>query len=119
MYGIVTGIGFFPITVSVLLAAQRRLRKNLAQAKLLNTQLDRLHEPAAVPAEPALPTGIVLKSEVGKESLSLLPNQLLYIESAGNYIEVRWLNFMFPQKTILRSYQLTLSGSEQEVPVFR
>ncbi len=97
MYGIVTLVGFFPITVGVLLAEQRRLRRNLAQAQTLNAQFDGLHTPVSAPVVPELPTGILLKSEVGKESLSLLPNQLLYIESVGNYVEVHWLSFMFPQ----------------------
>ncbi|MBO0930317.1 LytR/AlgR family response regulator transcription factor [Fibrella aquatilis] len=159
MYAIVTAVGFFPISVGVMVAEQRRLNRNLAQAQQLNSQLDRLHESVKTtpPATPELPKGILLTGEGGKDRLSLLPNQLIYIESVGNYVEVHWLNFMFPQKTILRStlkdveaaladqpqffrchraflvnlravshttgnsrgYQLTMSGSQQDIPVSR
>ncbi len=157
MYLIVTAIGFFPVGVGVMVAEQRRLKRNLAHAEQLNAQLNQLHQPAVVPAEPELPKGIMLTGENGKERLSLLPNQLIYVESVGNYVEVHWLNFMFPQKTVLRStlanveatlaehpqffrchraflvnlravshttgnargYQLTMSGSNREIPVSR
>lgn len=118
MYGMVTAIGFFPITIGVMLAEQRRLRRNLAQAQMLNTQLDRLHQPASAPAIPEIPKGITLKSDTGKESLNLLPNQLLYVESVGNYVEVHWLNFMFPQKTVLRSTLRAVEDALTDQPQF-
>ncbi|WP_375445789.1 LytTR family DNA-binding domain-containing protein [uncultured Fibrella sp.] len=159
MYLMVTLIGFVPVFVGVMLAERRRLTRNLAQAQQLNAQLDQLHQPNVpeTQSEPELPTGILLTGETGKERLSLLPNQLIYVESVGNYVEVHWLNFMFPQKTVLRStlkeveaatthdpqlfrchraflinlravshttgnsrgYQLTMSGSNREIPVSR
>lgn len=159
MYLLVTAVGFFPVSLGVMIAERRRLTRNLEQARQLNTQLDHLHQPN-VPdptAQPVLPNGILLTSDTGKERLSLLPNQLIYVESVGNYVEVHWLNFMFPQKTVLRStlkdveaaladqpqffrchraflvnlravsraagnargYQLTMSGSNREIPVSR
>ncbi|MEZ0607381.1 LytR/AlgR family response regulator transcription factor [Fibrella sp. WM1] len=158
MYLLVTAIGFFPVSLGIMLAEQRRLKRNLAQAEALNRELDRLHNvPTAPPAEAVLPRSISLASESGKDRLNLLPNQLIYVESVGNYVEVHWLNFMFPQKTVLRStlkdveaaladqpqffrchrafivnlravsyttgnargYQLTMSGSNREIPVSR
>ena len=176
MYFMVTVIGFFPVFAGVMVAERRRLVRNLAHAQRLNQQIDQLHHgnpdagpPAGsgqavpgkltgnVPAEAELPRGIVLTGESGKERLSLLPNQLVYVESVGNYADVYWLNFMFPQKTVLRStlkdieaavchdpqffrchraflinlravshttgnsrgYQLTMSGSNREIPVSR
>ena len=118
MYGWVTVIGFFPITFSVLLAEQRRLKRNLAQAQTLNAQLDRLHQPAPAPAIPEIPKGITLKSDTGKESLNLPLNQLLYVESVGNYVEVHWLNFMFPQKTVLRSTLRAVEDALTDQPQF-
>lgn len=105
MYAMVTLVGFVPVFVGVMLAEQRRLNRNLAHARQLNAQLNQLHQPTpgTTPAEPELPRGILLTGENGKERLSLLPNQLIFIESVGNYVEVHWLNFMFPQKTVLRS----------------
>lgn len=157
MYLLVTLIGFFPITINVFVTEQRRLKRHLAQAEAANRTLDKLHQPDR-PTEPAeLPKGLLLTSENGRERLSLLPNQLLYVESVGNYVEVHWLNLLFPQKTVLRNtlknveaaladqpqffrchraflvnlravsqttgnargYQLTISGSQREIPVAR
>ncbi len=103
MYLTVTVIGFFPITLGLFFAEQRRLKRNLAHAQTLNVQLDKLHQPPLVDAPPTLPKGIVFTAENGRDKLSLLPNQLVYIESVGNYVEVHWLNLVFPQKTVLRS----------------
>lgn len=160
MYLIVTAIGFFPVSLGIMLAERRRLKRNLEQAQQLNRQLDRLHNVPSTTApttEPTLPRSISLVSDSGKDRLNLLPNQLIYVESVGNYVEVHWLNFMFPQKTVLRStlkdveaaladqpqffrchrafiinlravsyttgnargYQLTMSGSNREIPVSR
>jgi hypothetical protein len=154
MYAYVTMIGFFPITLGLLVAERRRLKRNMAHAQTANQQLDKLHQPQPVTEMPEV---VSLSSENGKEQLNLLPNQLIYIESMGNYVEVHWLNMMFPQKTVLRNtlkdleaalqqhpqflrchrafiinlkavsrtegnargYQLTISGSEREIPVSR
>ncbi len=109
MYAMVTVIGFVPVFLGVMLAERRRLTRNLAQARQLNAQLDQLHRPVSLANVPEptgmsdMPKGVVLASETGTERLSLLPNQFVYAESVGNYVEVHWLNFMFPQKTSLRS----------------
>jgi LytTr DNA-binding domain len=118
MYLTVTMVGFFPITVGALLAEQRRLRRNLAQAETLNRQLDTLHQPASTTTPTDLPKSVVLQSETGKERVSLLPNQLLYVESVGNYVEVYWLNFMFPQKTVLRSTLRAVEDTLADQPQF-
>lgn len=118
MYLTVTVIGSFPITLGIFLAEQRRLKRNLAHAQTLNAQLDKLHQPALVAAPPALPRGVVLTSENGKDKLSLLPNQLVYLESVGNYVEVHWLNLVFPQKTILRNTLKELDVALAEHPQF-
>jgi DNA-binding LytR/AlgR family response regulator len=159
-YLTVTAVGIFPISIGIMVAEQRRLKRNLAQSERLNTQLDQLHSTVktALPSPDAtIPKGILLTGESGKDRLSLLPNQFIYAESVGNYVEVHWLNFMFPQKTVLRStlkevenaladhaqffrchraflvnlravshstgnargYQLTMSGSQREIPVAR
>jgi hypothetical protein len=121
MYLYVTLIGFFPVMLGVFVAEQRRLKRNLAQAQTLNQQLGQRAGLTAAPAgaqslEPELstrvitstPKPILLASDNGKERLSLQPDQLLYVESVGNYVEVHWLNLGEPphrttQKTILRS----------------
>jgi len=118
MYIGVTLIGFFPVTLGVFVAEQRRLKRNLASAQTVNRQLDRLHEEQPAPAEPRMPESVSLASENGKDQLSLLPNQLIYVESVGNYVEVHWLNFMFPQKTVLRSTLKEVEAALRNQPQF-
>ncbi|GAB3640237.1 LytTR family DNA-binding domain-containing protein [Spirosoma arcticum] len=114
MYLLVTAIGFFPIMLGVFVAEQRRLKRNLAHAQTLNNQLAHRGEPSQMAPIPSQPTPqpppdgvpaqrLLLLSENGKERLSLLPDQLLYVESVGNYVDVHWLNVNQPQKTVLRS----------------
>ncbi len=113
----VTLIGFFPITLTVLLAQQRQLKRNLRQARVLNAALPVQVESAPTPIAqlvltgdaPDRPVGITLVSSVGKDRLSLQPDQLLAIESVGNYAEVYWLNSGELQQTTLR---LTLKEAE-------
>src|SRR5207237_9569732 len=83
-----------------------------------NAQLDKLHKPAPLAAAPELPKGIVLAAENGKEKLNLLPNQLVYLESVGNYVDVYWLNLMFPQNTVLRSTLKEMEVALHEHPKF-
>ncbi|MBC8153486.1 MAG: LytTR family transcriptional regulator, partial [Bacteroidetes bacterium] len=118
MYLTVTVIGFFPTTLGLFLAERRRLKRNLAHAQTLNAQLDRLHRPAPVPAAPVLPKGVELTAENGKDKLSLLPNQLIYLESVGNYVEVHWLNMVFPQKTMLRNTLKEMERALRDHPQF-
>ncbi len=118
MYLTVTIIGFFPITLGLFTAEQRRLKRNLAHAQTLNAQLDRLHQPAPAAAVPELPKGVVLISETGKDKLSLLPNQLVYLESIGNYVDVYWLNLMFPQKAVLRNTLKEMEAALHDHPQF-
>jgi DNA-binding LytR/AlgR family response regulator len=114
MYLIVTSIGLFPIMLGVFMAEQRRLKRHLAQAQVLNQQLDRHpnspdDQPNSSPGT-MLPQPIVqLVSESGRERLSLSPNQLRYVESVDNYVQVHWLDDGVAQKTVLRS---TLKGIE-------
>ncbi|NID11044.1 LytR/AlgR family response regulator transcription factor [Fibrivirga algicola] len=120
MYALVTGFGFFPILLGVMAAERRRLSRNLAHAQQLNKQLGQLHRPnvPTTPVEPVLPRGILLTGETGNEQLSLLPNQLIYVEAVGNYVEVHWLNFMFPQKTLLRSTLKDVEAAVAHNPQF-
>lgn len=114
MYLTVTVIGFFPILLSVFITEQRRLKRNLAHAQALNDQLAHRAEPmvgqtsiTSLPKADKLPTvvanPVVLVSDTGKERLTLQPDQLIYIESVGNYVEVHWLNGEQLQETVLRS----------------
>lgn len=123
MYASVTLIGFFPISVGVFVNEQRRLKRNLAHAQLLNQQLARLTVDSPVPA-PAISesmpeTGpVVLSSENGRDKLSLLPDQLRYVESVGNYVDVYWLHLGTLQKTVLRSTLKDIEATLASSPDF-
>ena len=109
MYLNVLLFGIFPVTLDILLAEQQRLRRNLAHAQALNAQLP---APGPAPATTTKsnppnpipePDKIRLTSENGRDQLRLLPGQLRYVESVGNYVEVHWLNAGSLQKTVLRT----------------
>lgn len=111
MYWNVLLIGIFPTTLDVLLTEHRRLRRNLTHAQSLNAQLS---APVSVtPPETgslttdatrsAVPEKIALTSENGRDRLLLPAEQLRYVESVGNYVEVYWLNAGVMQKTVLRT----------------
>ncbi|GAB3575533.1 LytTR family DNA-binding domain-containing protein [Spirosoma luteolum] len=118
MYISVTLIGFFPICLNVFMTEQRRLKRTLAQAQALNQQL--IHRtdspPVAAPPPPAAdpapsPTTLLrFESDTGKDRLALHPDQLRYIESVGNYIELHWYNGASLETSVLRS---TLRDTEQ------
>lgn len=129
MYLLVTAIGFFPIMLGVFVAERRRLNRNLAHAQTLNDQLahrTELTSSAPIPSQPTAqpvldetPTQrLLLLSENGRERLSLLPNQLLFVESVGNYVDVHWLNLSQPQKTVLRSTLKEIGTALTDYPQF-
>jgi DNA-binding LytR/AlgR family response regulator len=114
MYLIVTSIGLFPIMLGVFMAEQRRLKRHLAQAQVLNQQLD-THptspddQPNPLPEAMLVQPIVQLVSESGRERLSVSLDQLRYVESVDNYVQVHWLDEGTAQKTVLRS---TLKGIE-------
>ena len=128
MYLMVTLIGFFPIMLGVFVAEQRRLKRNLAHAQTLNEQLAHRPEPmvvAPIPpwqTPPTVPDAstehLLLVSENGRERLNLQPDQLLYVESIGNYVEVHWLNMNQTQKTMLRSTLKEIETALTNYPQF-
>ena len=114
MYAKVALVGFFPIISSVFVVEHRRLKRNLARAQVINQQL--LHQPTLPSATPTgsnslaalgrlkdTPETVQLVSETGRERLLVAANQLLYLESVGNYVAVHWTREGELQKTLLRS----------------
>lgn len=116
MYAKVALIGFFPIISSVFVVEHRRLKRNLARAQVIDQQF--LHHstlPSATPTgsdsltalgrlkDTPAPEIVQLVSETGKERLLVAADQLLYLESVGNYVAVHWTREGELQKTLLRS----------------
>ncbi|KAB7731236.1 LytTR family transcriptional regulator [Rudanella paleaurantiibacter] len=113
----VTLIGFFPITMSVVLAQQRQLKRNLRRALQLNEALPERPAPTANPTPITSPPdpAITFVPTSGKDRLTIQPAQLLAIESVGNYLDFYWLNGSDVQKTTLR---LTLKEAENKLAAY-
>lgn len=128
MFVTVTLIGFFPITLTVLLAQQRQLKRHIRQAERLNQVLPTVPsaetspirspntEPTPNQTDSSIAThstvSISLVPSIGKDRLTLQPEQLLAVESVANYVDVYWLNGSALKKTTLR---LTLKDVETAV----
>lgn len=127
MYLYVTLIGFFPIMLGVFLTEQRRLKRNLAHAQALNTIVSHRSEPSTqtvyqsvdpTPERLIASAPVLLTSENGKDRLSLQPDQLIYVESVGNYVDIHWRNADQLQKTVLRSTLKEITDSLSHHPQF-
>jgi len=126
MYLLVTLIGFFPIMLGVFVAEQRRLKRNLSHAQTMNEQLAQGPvSPAQQPPDKVIarPIGnvskpVLLTSDSGKERLSLQPDQLLCVESVGNYVEVYWVDGGQAQKTTLRATLKDIADTLAGYPQF-
>jgi hypothetical protein len=106
MYLSVTIIGFFPISVGVFINEQRRLKRNLAHAQSLNEQFAHpslSHGAEVFTKQKLVGVPLQLVSDTGRERLTLMADQLRYIESEGNYVDVYWLHDGTLQKSVLRN----------------
>jgi len=75
-------IGLIPITILVLLRQNKLLRLHKNAAQVLNEQVP------VVPVSEAPAQAVVLTAENGKTQLSLQVDDLAFIESEGNYIQI-------------------------------
>lgn len=74
-------VGFLPLMIAVLIVYNRKLKKNLAEARRLNEDFypEKQNNTSAK---------INIQSEVGKDSLSINVCNLYFIKSASNYVEI-------------------------------
>lgn len=77
-------IGLFPVTAGVLWTEARLSRRYRLDSQQVNAGMHPIPTPEEVPAASL----ITIPSENGKEDLALPTNELLFIHSAGNYLEV-------------------------------
>lgn len=75
-------IGFIPVSILVLIRQNRLLRQNRNTAAVLNEQL------SSVLASVDLADAVVLTAENGKTQLNIKIDDLAFIESEGNYIQI-------------------------------
>lgn len=93
--GITLLIGSFPVIISTLILHQKRLKKALLEAKALNQSIS---------IENTLNDEFLsIPSKNKSEELNLKLNQLLFIKSVENYVEVHVESQNGPEKHILRN----------------
>lgn len=98
-------IGVFPVTILVVLRFQRLNKSNTRSANELCSALARQKEPDSSTYKGER---VTLKSENGRESLSIDPLSLKYIESKGNYIYVVYSENNELRKQMLRNTLVTV-----------
>ena len=85
MFLITTLVAVFPFTGLVLFKQIRLLKKYKAEASALQQKIE---VPDLIPAKQVVAETISIQAENEKETLTLSPNDLLYISAADNYIRV-------------------------------
>lgn len=107
--GYTIAVGIFPVVISVLVTEVRLSKRYAAGSESLNEQLH-----GAVTGGEA----VILPSENKNEDLTLLPDQLLLLEAADNYVTVFYKKEDALQRSVLRS---TLKAQEDQlahIPAF-
>lgn len=89
-------IGLIPVVISTYMAKNRSLKRNLQEATELNKILSQGLNNSKL-------TDIITLEGSTKESIAINPNAILYIESAGNYINIVYYEESNIQKKMLRS----------------
>jgi len=103
------GVGIFPVTISLLITEVRLRKRYTTESVELNTHLH-----TSITTE--IP--VVLRSDNKNEDLTLIPDQLIYLEAADNYVTVYFLENEAVRKTILRSTLKTQEACLAEIPTF-
>lgn len=119
-------IGLFPVTVVVLSNEARLARRYREGSDRVNATLKdvpsspAVQEHIAVPMVPTRPESprITLPSETGREDLVLFPDELLFLRSSANYVEVHHLREDRPVRTLMRASLKRAEGSLVDFPQF-
>ncbi len=112
-------IGIFPSVGAVVAGYVIRLRQYVRQAAELP-----VHAPVPAVAKPVHAelteaTSLTLVADNEKDTITLQPNELLYIESSDNYCTVVYLKNSQPVKPLLRSSLSRLEGQIDRADVVR
>lgn len=82
-------IGIIPALVSIFIVQNYALKKNLHDARIMNHKLtERLHD-THLSTSPE--TDVIVLSGETKETVTVYPDCILYLESSGNYVKVNYL----------------------------
>lgn len=103
-------LGIIPAVIIILIIHNISLKNNLKKSKELNGLLKEKENPA--PPQ----NYITLRSYNQKNKLEIASKDFLYLESAGNYVEIYVLKGETPKKDLLRS---TLKGIQNQLKDFK
>lgn len=99
-------IGLIPLVLFTIITQNSSLKRNLGEAILLNKTLMERIKPEANE------TLRITLAGTTKESVSVIPDNILYLESSGNYVDVYYMEEKGVQHKLLRS---TIRQSEDEL----
>ncbi|MBN2426471.1 MAG: LytTR family transcriptional regulator [Calditrichaceae bacterium] len=94
-------LGSIPITFLIIIDQNRQLKKNLASAVKINDELEYLKE--ELKADYSTPSDFTLSSDNEKETVFVNQDSLLFLHSAGNYVEICLYQNNKPQLRLLRT----------------
>jgi len=95
-------IGLFPVTIATLISYNRLQSKMIRESKELNEIIGYDMDVEEGPVNPAV-KNIEIVGENANERVVLNPEDLIYIESTGNYITISWLDNERLNQKMIRS----------------
>lgn len=88
-------LGFLPVAVLIIINQDRLLRSHLKTAQQLNNRL--------IESKQQKETLIHFESDYQKDNLSIIPDTLIVVKSADNYIEINYKSEGVVKKQMIRS----------------
>ncbi len=107
----VFGMGLIPVTILILLEQYQLQKKQFIRATQFNALLAlQLSQNQAIKKQNnhSVAKNIILESENGKVEIQLRPEELIYLKSDGNYIEVYFEKNQKLEKILIRNRLKTL-----------
>jgi len=105
-------IGMVPLIVHTLIIQNRALKQNLLAAKEMNQALSERIKPNATE------NGLITLTGSTKESITVKPENIVYIEATGNYVNVHYKHDDTHTYKLLRSTIKQAEESLQNQPEF-
>lgn len=103
-------IGIIPALVSIFIVQNNALKKNLHDAIVLNNQLSqRLQSSTNIHH---IETDVIELYGETKEAVTLYPDNILYLESSGNYVKV---NYLFDNAVKQKQIRTTITQTEKDL----
>lgn len=106
-------VGLFPISISLLIKEARLSKKYVQRSETINRLLD---EQIPVTVSPTISQSLTLPSETRAEDFSLSAEQLLYIRSSDNYVEVFYKVPDAVERKLLRNSLKNITEAVQAWP---